>query len=83
MTQLQSIAELATAGEPSIPWEFQGRPPFSALRELVGAPTDLVEPLVSCARVLCTSCARALCTEGEIVDALRGVFGEHTETPHF
>jgi hypothetical protein len=28
-------------------------------------------------------CARALCTEGEIVDALRSVFGSYTETPRF
>ena len=28
-------------------------------------------------------CARAYCTEGEIVDALRGVFGEYTEDPRF
>jgi len=28
-------------------------------------------------------CARALCTEGEIVGALRQVFGEYTETPRF
>jgi methylmalonyl-CoA mutase N-terminal domain/subunit len=28
-------------------------------------------------------CARAYCTEGEIVDALRQVFGEYTETPRF
>jgi methylmalonyl-CoA mutase N-terminal domain/subunit len=28
-------------------------------------------------------CARAMCTEGEIVGALRQVFGEYTETPRF
>jgi methylmalonyl-CoA mutase N-terminal domain/subunit len=28
-------------------------------------------------------CARSYCTEGEIVDALRRVFGEYTETPRF
>jgi methylmalonyl-CoA mutase N-terminal domain/subunit len=28
-------------------------------------------------------CARAYCTEGEIVDALRAVFGEYVETPRF
>jgi methylmalonyl-CoA mutase N-terminal domain/subunit len=32
---------------------------------------------------LLVDCARAMCTEGEIVDALRGVFGEYTETPRF
>jgi methylmalonyl-CoA mutase N-terminal domain/subunit len=28
-------------------------------------------------------CARSMCTEGEIVGALRQVFGEYTETPRF
>jgi methylmalonyl-CoA mutase N-terminal domain/subunit len=28
-------------------------------------------------------CARAYCTEGEIVDALRGVFGGYQEVPQF
>jgi methylmalonyl-CoA mutase N-terminal domain/subunit len=32
---------------------------------------------------LLVDCARAYCTEGEIVDALREVFGEYTETPSF
>jgi len=32
---------------------------------------------------LLIDCARALCTEGEIVGALREVFGEFTETPRF
>jgi methylmalonyl-CoA mutase, N-terminal domain len=32
---------------------------------------------------LLVDCARAYCTEGEIVDALREVFGEYTETPRF
>jgi methylmalonyl-CoA mutase, N-terminal domain len=36
---------------------------------------NLVLPLVEC--------ARAYCTEGEIVNALREVFGEYTETPRF
>jgi methylmalonyl-CoA mutase N-terminal domain/subunit len=36
---------------------------------------NLVEPLVDC--------ARALCTEGEIVEALRTVFGGYEETPRF
>jgi len=42
---------------------------------VVGLYLFLVEPLVDC--------ARALCTEGEIVDALRTVFGSYTETPRF
>jgi methylmalonyl-CoA mutase, N-terminal domain len=32
---------------------------------------------------LMVDCARAYCTEGEIVGALRDVFGEYTETPRF
>ena len=32
---------------------------------------------------LLVDCARAYCTEGEIVDALRGPFGEYTENPSF
>jgi methylmalonyl-CoA mutase N-terminal domain/subunit len=45
------------------------------LVELAATTENLVPPLVDC--------ARALCTEGEIVDALRAVFGEYTETPRF
>jgi methylmalonyl-CoA mutase N-terminal domain/subunit len=50
-----------------------------ALRQLKAAAEDesenLIPPLIDC--------ARAYCTEGEIVDALRQVFGEYTETPRF
>jgi methylmalonyl-CoA mutase N-terminal domain/subunit len=50
-----------------------------ALEQLkAAARTDdqnLLYPLVDC--------ARAYCTEGEIVSALREVFGEYTETPRF
>ena len=45
------------------------------LEGLAATDTNLVEPLVDC--------ARALCTEGEIVEALRRVFGSYTETPRF
>jgi len=45
------------------------------LEGLAATDANLVEPLVDC--------ARALCTEGEIVDALRRVFGSYTETPRF
>ena len=45
------------------------------LTELATTDANLVEPLVDC--------ARALCTQGEIVEALRGVFGSYTETPRF
>jgi len=50
-----------------------------ALQRLKAAALDegenLIPPMVEC--------ARAYCTEGEIVDALREVFGEYTETPRF
>jgi methylmalonyl-CoA mutase N-terminal domain/subunit len=49
-----------------------------ALEELVraaGTEENLLPPLIDC--------ARAGCTEGEIAEALRGVFGSYTETPWF
>jgi methylmalonyl-CoA mutase N-terminal domain/subunit len=50
-----------------------------ALQRLKAAALDegenLIPPMVEC--------ARAWCTEGEIVGALREVFGEYTETPRF
>jgi methylmalonyl-CoA mutase N-terminal domain/subunit len=51
------------------------RAALDRLGELAATDANLVEPLVNC--------ARALCTEGEIVDALRSVFGSYTETPRF
>jgi len=45
------------------------------LAELATTDANLVEPLVAC--------ARARCTQGEIVQTLRGVFGEYVETPRF
>ncbi len=51
------------------------RAALDRLGELAATDANLVEPLVDC--------ARALCTEGEIVDALRSVFGSYTETPRF
>lgn len=50
----------------------------SAIEALVAAATtegNLIDPLVDC--------ARSLCTEGEIVAALAGVFGDYRETPRF
>ncbi len=51
----------------------------NALRRLTASAGDesenLMPPLIEC--------ARAYCTEGEIVDSLRRVFGEYTETPRF
>jgi methylmalonyl-CoA mutase, N-terminal domain len=51
------------------------RAALARLEGLAATDANLVEPLVDC--------ARALCTEGEIVDALRRVFGSYTETPLF
>ena len=48
---------------------------LNRLTELASTDANLVEPLVDC--------ARALCSQGEIVEALRGVFGSYTETPRF
>ena len=48
---------------------------LARLAELAETDANLVEPLVDC--------ARAMCTEGEIIEALRGVFGSYTETPRF
>jgi methylmalonyl-CoA mutase N-terminal domain/subunit len=51
----------------------------AALAGLKSAAADesenLMPPLIDC--------ARAYCTEGEIVGALREVFGEYVETPRF
>jgi methylmalonyl-CoA mutase, N-terminal domain len=51
----------------------------AALERLKSAAADesenLMPPLIDC--------ARAYCTEGEIVGALREVFGEYVETPRF
>jgi len=50
----------------------------AALEKLkVAAETD--ENLMA----LLVDCARAYCTEGEIIGALKDVFGEYTETPRF
>jgi len=48
---------------------------LDALVAAAGTDANLMEPLVAC--------ARAWCTEGEIVGALRAVFGEYRETPRF
>jgi len=55
--------------------ETAARRALDRLVELAGTQENLVPALVDC--------ARALCTEGEIVGALREVFGEYTETPRF
>jgi methylmalonyl-CoA mutase N-terminal domain/subunit len=48
---------------------------LSALRDAAAGDTNLMEPLLDC--------ARAHCTEGEIVGSLQGVFGTYTEAPVF
>jgi methylmalonyl-CoA mutase, N-terminal domain len=59
--------------------ERDGPAAARALEELKTAAADegrnLMPPLIDCARVYCT--------EGEIVEALREVFGSYTETPRF
>jgi methylmalonyl-CoA mutase N-terminal domain/subunit len=51
------------------------RSALDALRDAAAGETNLIEPLVDC--------ARALCTEGEIVSALGSVFGDYVEQPQF
>ncbi len=51
------------------------RSALARLREAAEGDDNLIEPLVAC--------ARTMCTEGEIVAALRDVFGDYRETPRF
>jgi methylmalonyl-CoA mutase, N-terminal domain len=55
--------------------EAAARTALDALVSVAGTDANLIDPLVSC--------ARNLCTEGEIVSALTGVFGNYRETPWF
>jgi methylmalonyl-CoA mutase N-terminal domain/subunit len=48
---------------------------LARLREAAAGDANLMEPLVDC--------ARALCTEGEIVRALGETFGDYVEQPRF
>jgi methylmalonyl-CoA mutase, N-terminal domain len=48
---------------------------LAALREAAVAETNLMEPLLEC--------ARASCTEGEIIESLQRVFGSYREQPVF
>src|SRR3954470_16965754 len=48
---------------------------LTALREAAAADTNLMGPLLDCARVHCS--------EGEIIESLQRVFGTYTETPVF
>jgi methylmalonyl-CoA mutase N-terminal domain/subunit len=49
---------------------------LARLRSAAGTENENLMPLL-------VDCARAYCTEGEIVGALREVFGEYVETPRF
>jgi methylmalonyl-CoA mutase N-terminal domain/subunit len=55
--------------------ESAARARLERLTELARTDENLMLPIVEC--------ARARCTEGEIVGALREVFGEYVETPRF
>src|SRR5581483_7128797 len=55
--------------------EGAARAALARLARAAAGDANLIPPLVEC--------ARALCTEGEIVSALREVFGEYVETPRF
>jgi methylmalonyl-CoA mutase N-terminal domain/subunit len=55
--------------------EGAARSALGRLTELAGTRENLMPSIVDC--------ARTRCTEGEIVGALRSVFGEYTETPRF
>jgi len=48
---------------------------LASLKSAAGGEENLIPLLVDC--------ARAYCTEGEIIGALKEVFGEYTETPRF
>jgi methylmalonyl-CoA mutase N-terminal domain/subunit len=48
---------------------------LTRLRDAAAGDTNLMDPLLEC--------ARAHCTEGEIVQSLQRVFGTYTETPVF
>src|SRR4051812_944126 len=48
---------------------------LTELREAAAGDSNLMEPLLDC--------ARAHCSEGEIVESLQRVFGTYTETPVF
>ena len=55
--------------------EARSRSALDALVAAAGTEANLIDPLVAC--------ARSLCTEGEIISALIGVFGDYRETPWF
>ena len=68
--QVESIRELRADRH-----ERAARTALDALVAAAGTDATLIEPLLTC--------ARTLCTEGEIVGALTEVFGSYLETPRF
>ena len=48
---------------------------LARLTDAARGDANLIDPLVAC--------ARSLCTEGEIVRALTDVFGDYREIPRF
>jgi methylmalonyl-CoA mutase cobalamin-binding domain/chain len=48
---------------------------LARLRDAAAGDANLMDPLIGC--------ARAMCTEGEIVQALTAVFGDYVERPRF
>jgi methylmalonyl-CoA mutase N-terminal domain/subunit len=69
--QIESVRRMRAARDPAAVDRALERLKAAALDE----GENLIPPMVDC--------ARAYCTEGEIVNALREVFGEYTETPRF
>ncbi len=70
LEQIQRVGDVRTTRDPA-----RARAAVARLAEAARGDDNLVEPLVEC--------ARAMCTEGEIVATLREVFGAYEETPRF
>jgi methylmalonyl-CoA mutase N-terminal domain/subunit len=68
--QVESLRRLRSERD-----ELAARRALDALIAAAGTDSNLIPPLVDC--------ARGLCTEGEIVGALVDVFGDYRETPWF
>jgi methylmalonyl-CoA mutase N-terminal domain/subunit len=68
--QIRRVREVRASRDPE-----RARVALRRLQDAARGEENLVPPLVEC--------ARASCTEGEIVQALREVFGGYEETPRF
>ena len=68
--QIERVRAVRARRDPEV-----ARASLASLVELASTDANLVEPLVDC--------ARALCTQGEVVGALRASFGEYIETPRY